>query len=48
MEKQEKKEKNILTDNRMATVNKRECSFRRACVIDGKWRGWHLWFNVRK
>lgn len=27
MEKQEKKEKNILTDNRMATVNKRECSF---------------------
>ena len=28
MEKQEKKEKNILTDNRMATVNKRECSHR--------------------
>ena len=27
MEKQEKKEKNILTDNRMTTVNKRECSF---------------------
>lgn len=27
MEKQERKEKNILTDNRMATVNKRECSF---------------------
>ena len=27
MEKQEKKEKHILTDNRMATVNKRECSF---------------------
>lgn len=27
MEKQEKKEKKILTDNRMATVNKRECSF---------------------
>ena len=27
MEKQEKKEKRILTDNRMATVNKRECSF---------------------
>lgn len=27
MEKQEKKEKNILTENRMTTVNKRECSF---------------------
>lgn len=27
MEKQEKKEKKILTDNRMSTVNKRECSF---------------------
>lgn len=27
MEKQEKKEKKILTENRMATVNKRECSF---------------------
>lgn len=27
MEKQEKKDKKILTDNRMATVNKRECSF---------------------
>jgi hypothetical protein len=27
MEKQERKEKVILTDNRMATVNKRECSF---------------------
>ena len=27
MEKQEKKEKKILTDNRLATVNKRECSF---------------------
>lgn len=27
MEKQEKKEKKILTDNRMITVNKRECSF---------------------
>lgn len=27
MEKQEKKEKKILTDNRMVTVNKRECSF---------------------
>lgn len=27
MEKQEKKEKKILTDNRMTTVNKRECSF---------------------
>jgi hypothetical protein len=27
MEKQERKQKNILTDNRMATVNKRECSF---------------------
>lgn len=27
MEKQEKKEKKILTDNRMATVNKRETSF---------------------
>ena len=27
MEKQEKKEKKILTDNRMATVTKRECSF---------------------
>ena len=27
MEKQEKKEKNILTENRLATVNKRECSF---------------------
>ena len=27
MEKQEKKEKNLLTDNRMATVTKRECSF---------------------
>ena len=27
MEKQEKKERKILTDNRMATVNKRECSF---------------------
>lgn len=27
MEKQERKEKKILTDNRMATVNKRECSF---------------------
>ena len=28
MEKQEKKEKKILTDNRMATVNKRECSLK--------------------
>ena len=27
MEKQEKKEKKILTDNRMMTVNKRETSF---------------------
>ena len=27
MEKQEKKEKKILTDNRMSTVNKRETSF---------------------
>lgn len=27
MEKEEKKEKKILTDNRMATVNKRETSF---------------------
>ena len=27
MEKQEKKERKILTDNRMATVNKREMSF---------------------
>ena len=27
MEKQEKKERKILTDNRMMTVNKRECSF---------------------
>ena len=27
MEKREKREKKILTDNRMATVNKRECSF---------------------
>ena len=27
MEKQEKKEKKILTDNRMTTVNKRETSF---------------------
>jgi hypothetical protein len=27
MEKQEKKQKKILTDNRMMTVNKRECSF---------------------
>lgn len=27
MEKQERKEKKILTDNRMSTVNKRECSF---------------------
>lgn len=27
MEKQEKKEKKILTDNRLSTVNKRECSF---------------------
>lgn len=27
MEKEEKKTKKILTDNRMATVNKRECSF---------------------
>ena len=27
MEKQEKKERKILTDNRMSTVNKRECSF---------------------
>lgn len=27
MEKQEKKEKNVLTDNRLATVNKREMSF---------------------
>lgn len=27
MEKQEKREKNILTDNRMATINKRECSY---------------------
>jgi len=27
MEKQEKKEKKVLTDNRMATVNKRETSF---------------------
>ena len=27
MEKQEKKERKLLTENRMATVNKRECSF---------------------
>ena len=27
MEKQEKRERNILTDNRLTTVNKRECSF---------------------
>lgn len=27
MEKQEKKERKILTENRLATVNKRECSF---------------------
>lgn len=27
MEKQEKKQRKILTDNRLATVNKRECSF---------------------
>lgn len=27
MEKQERKERKILTDNRLATVNKRECSF---------------------
>ena len=27
MEKQEKKERKLLTDNRMATVNKRETSF---------------------
>ena len=27
MEKEEKKEKKILTDNRMTTVNKRETSF---------------------
>ena len=27
MEKQEKKERKILTENRMMTVNKRECSF---------------------
>jgi hypothetical protein len=27
MEKQEKKEKKLLTDNRMVTVNKRETSF---------------------
>lgn len=27
MEKQEKKRKNVLTDNRLATVNKREMSF---------------------
>jgi len=27
MEKQEKKEKKVLTDNRLATVNKRETSF---------------------
>jgi hypothetical protein len=27
MEKQERRERNILTDNRMTTVNKRETSF---------------------
>ena len=27
LEKQEKKERKILTDNRLATINKRECSF---------------------
>jgi len=27
MEKQERKERKVLTDNRMATVNKREVSF---------------------
>jgi len=27
MEKQEKKEKSILTDNRLVTINKRETSF---------------------
>ena len=27
MEKQEKKERNLLTDNRMSTVNKRETSY---------------------
>ena len=27
MEKQEKKEKNILTENRLVTINKRETSF---------------------
>ena len=27
MEKQEKREKKILTENRLSTVNKRECSF---------------------
>ena len=27
LEKQEKKEKRLLTENRMATVNKRECSY---------------------
>lgn len=27
MEKQEKKERKILTENRLVTVNKRECSF---------------------
>ena len=27
MEKQEKKERKILTENRLSTVNKRECSF---------------------
>lgn len=27
MEKQEKRERKILTENRLSTVNKRECSF---------------------
>jgi hypothetical protein len=27
MEKQEKRDKKILTENRLTTVNKRECSF---------------------
>ena len=32
MEKQEKKERRLLTENRMATINKRETSFEGLCA----------------
>ena len=42
MDKKERKERNILTENRMVTVNKRETSYQ---GLAEKWRRWNIKFN---